>query len=66
MNMALDNSDTCIGNKLAFYRYIMYSIDIYRTINFSIKQLSRGREEGGKGEGGEREREREGRGRGRG
>ena len=40
MNMALDNSNTCIGNKLAFYRY-MYSIDIYRTINFSIKQLSR-------------------------
>ena len=30
---------TCIGYKLAFYRY-MYSIDIYRTINFSIKQLN--------------------------
>ena len=27
------NSNTCIGYKLAFYRY-MYSIDIYRTINF--------------------------------
>ena len=40
MNMALDKSKTCIGYKLAFYRY-MYSIDIYRTINFSIKQLSR-------------------------
>ena len=26
MNMALDNSNTCIANKLAFYRY-MYSID---------------------------------------
>ena len=39
MDMALDNSNTCIGYKLAFYRY-MYSIDIYRTINFSIKQLS--------------------------
>ena len=37
--MALDNANTCIANKLAFYRY-MYSIDIYRTINFSIKQLS--------------------------
>ena len=37
--MALDNSNACIGYKLAFYRY-MYSIDIYRTINFSIKQLS--------------------------
>ena len=37
--MALDNSNTCVGYKLAFYRY-MYSIDIYRTINFSIKQLS--------------------------
>ena len=44
------NSNTCIDNKLAFYRY-MYSIDIYRTINFSIKQLSKGRE----GEGGGRE-----------
>ena len=39
MDMALGNSNTCIGYKLAFYRY-MYSIDIYRTINFSIKQLS--------------------------
>ena len=39
MDMALDNSNTCIGYKLAFYRY-MYSIDIYRTVNFSIKQLS--------------------------
>ena len=39
MNMALDNSNTCIGYKLAFYRY-MHSIDIYRTINVSIKQLS--------------------------
>ena len=38
MDMALDNSNTCIGYKLAFYRY-MYSIDIYRTINFSKKQL---------------------------
>ena len=37
MDMALDNSNTCIGYKLAFYRYM---IDIYRTINFSIKQLS--------------------------
>ena len=37
--MALDNANTIIANKLAFYRY-MYSIDIYRTINFSIKQLS--------------------------
>ena len=35
----LDNSNTCIGYKLAFYRYV-YSTDIYRTINFSIKQLS--------------------------
>ena len=40
MNMALDDSNTCIGYKLAFHRY-MYSIDIYGTINFSIKQLSR-------------------------
>ena len=39
MNTALDNSNTCISYTLAFYRY-MYSIDIYRTINFSIKQLS--------------------------
>ena len=39
MNMELNNSNTHIGYKLAFYRY-MYSIDIYRTINFSIKQLS--------------------------
>ena len=40
MDMALDNSNTCIGYKLAFYRYTcMYSIDIYRTITFSIKQL---------------------------
>ena len=39
MDMALDNSNTCIGYKLAFYTY-MYSIDIYRTINFSIMQLS--------------------------
>ena len=38
MDMALDNSNTCIGYKLAFYRY-MYSIDIYRIINFNIKQL---------------------------
>ena len=37
MNMALNNSNTCIGYKLAFYRY-MYSIDIYCTINFSIKE----------------------------
>ena len=39
MDMALDNSNTCIGYKLAFYRYL-YSIDIYRTSNSSIKQLS--------------------------
>ena len=39
MDMALDNSNTCLGYKLPFYRY-MCSIDIYRTINFSIKQLS--------------------------
>ena len=39
MYMALDNSNTCIGYTLAFYRY-MYNIDIYCTINFSIKQLS--------------------------
>ena len=39
MDMALDSSNTCIGYKLAFYR-CMYSIDIYRIINFSIKQLS--------------------------
>ena len=39
MNMALDNSNTCIGYKLALYRYV-YSTDIYRTINFNIKQLS--------------------------
>ena len=38
MDMTLDNSNTCIGYKLAFYRYV-YSIDIYRTINFSINQL---------------------------
>ena len=38
--MALDNLNTCIANKLAFYRH-MYSIDIYRTINFSINQLIR-------------------------
>ena len=37
--MALDKSNTCFGHKLAFYRY-MYSIDIYRTTNFSIKLLS--------------------------
>ena len=37
MDMALDNSNTCIGYKLAFYRY-MYSIDIYRTSKFSIKK----------------------------
>ena len=41
MDMALDNSNTRIGYKLAFYRYTcMYSIDIYRTINFGIKHLS--------------------------
>ena len=39
MDMALDNSNTCIGFKLTIYRY-MYSINMYRTINFSIKQLS--------------------------
>ena len=33
------NSNTCIGYKLAFYRY-MYSIDIYYTINSNIKLLS--------------------------
>ena len=44
MDMALDNSNTCIVYKLAFYRY-MYSIDIYRTINFSIKQLSASNDE---------------------
>ena len=38
MDMALDHSNTCIGYKLAFYRY-MYSIDIYHTINFKIKQF---------------------------
>ena len=37
--MALDNSNTCFIYTLAFYTY-MYSIDIYRTINFSSKQLS--------------------------
>ena len=41
MKMVLDNSNTCIGYKLAFYKYtIFYSIDIYRTTNFSIKLLS--------------------------
>ena len=39
MNMALDNSNTCIGYKLAFYRY-MYNIDMYSDINSSIKLLS--------------------------
>ena len=32
MDIALDNSTTCIGYKLAFYRYM--------TVNFSIEQLS--------------------------
>ena len=33
-NMALDNSNTCTGYKLVFYRYVC-SIDMYCTINFS-------------------------------
>ena len=37
--MALDNSNTCIGYKLAFYRY-RYNIDMYSNINYSIKLLS--------------------------
>ena len=39
MNMALDNSNTCIGYKLAFYRY-RYNIGMYSNINSSIKLLS--------------------------
>ena len=38
MNMALDNSNTCIGYKLAFYRY-MYNIDMYSNINSNIKLI---------------------------
>ena len=39
MNMALDNSNTCIGYNLAFYRY-RYNIGMYSNINSSIKLLS--------------------------
>ena len=39
MIMALDNSNTCIGYKLAFYRY-RYNIGMYSNINYSIKLLS--------------------------
>ena len=35
MNMALDNSNTCIDYKLAFYRY-RYNIGMYSNINSSI------------------------------
>ena len=40
MNMALDNSNTCIGYKLAFYRY-RYNVGMYMysNINSSIKLL---------------------------
>ena len=37
--MALDNSNTCIDYKLAFYRY-RYNIDMYSNINSSINLLS--------------------------
>ena len=39
MNMALDDSNTCIGYKLAFYRY-RYNIGMYSNVNSSIKLLS--------------------------
>ena len=39
MNIALDNSNTWIGYKLAFYRY-RYNIGMYSNINSSIKLLS--------------------------
>ena len=39
MNMAFDNSNTCIGYILPFYSY-MYNVDNYRTICFSINQLT--------------------------
>ena len=39
MKMALVNSNTCIGYKLAFYRY-RYNIDMHSNINSSIKLLS--------------------------
>ena len=39
MKMALVNSNTCIGYKLAFYRY-RYNIDLHSNINSSIKLLS--------------------------
>ena len=38
MNIALDNSNPCIGYKLAFYRY-RYNIGMYSNINYSIKLL---------------------------
>ena len=40
MDKALESLNICIGYKLAVYRYMYHGIDIYRTINFSIKQLS--------------------------
>ena len=39
MKMALVNSNTCIGYKLAFYRY-RYNIDMHSNINSSIKLLN--------------------------
>ena len=39
INIALDNSNICIGYKLAFYRY-RYNIGMYSNINSSIKLLS--------------------------
>ena len=39
MKMALVNSNTFIGYKLAFYRY-KYNIDMHSNINSSIKLLS--------------------------
>ena len=39
MKMALVNSNTCIGYKLAFYRY-RYNLDMHSNINYSIKLLS--------------------------
>ena len=41
LNNALYNSNTCIGYKLAFYRYTcMFNIDMDSNINSSISRLS--------------------------
>ena len=38
MNMSFDNSNTCFGYKIAFYRYV-YNKNNYRTVNININQL---------------------------